>query len=135
MTFRAGRLAEVSIAGTDLSAYSDSCDLGIDIDVLDTTTFGNTWKTAIAGLIGGSFSMGGNYDPTATVGPQAVLWGVILGLVPVAVVFKPGGTATGQRTNSFSALITSYSESSTPDDKVVWSADYQITGAVTPTTQ
>lgn len=135
MAFVHGKNAEVTVNGTSLTAFSDTADLSIDVDTTETSVFGTTWKTSLPGLVGASFSIAGNYDPTVTTGPAAVLIGCINGGVPVAVVHKPGGTAAGQRTNSFNAIITSYSESSSVGDKVTFSADAIVTGAVTPTQQ
>ena len=131
MAARHGRNAAVYIGTTALSAYCDTVDLSIDNATADTTTFGSSWTTAIAGLNSGSVSLSGIYDPTATTGPQAVLWGVITGGTAWPIAHFPGGSASGQRTNTFSALITSYSESSPVADKVTFSVSLQITGAVT----
>lgn len=135
MAFRHGRFAQISVASNDLSSYCDTADLSIDIDTAETSAFGNTWKTHIAGLIGGTYNLSGSYDPTASTGPAAVLWSCITGGVPVTLVAKPGGTASGQRTNTFDALITSYSESDSIGDRVTFSADFIVTGAVTPAQQ
>lgn len=60
---------------------------------------------------------------------------VITGGVPVTIVYRPGGTATGQVQRSFSALITGYSESSPVGGIVTWKAGFLATGAVTSTIQ
>lgn len=135
MAARHGRFASITVNSKDLSTYADNLDLSIDVDTSDTSTFGVLWKTAIAGLIGATLSLSGNYDPTVTDGPADVLMACILAGVPVPVVHKPGGTASGQRTNSFNALITNYTEGSPVGDKVTFSASVLVTGAITPTTQ
>lgn len=135
MAFRHGKNAVVTINAVDLSTFCDSLDLDIDIDTGDTTTFGSTWKSALAGIPGAKLALTGFYDPTASTGPASALFAVITGAVPVAVVHKPGGTLSGQRTNSFNALITAYSESSPVGGIVSFKAAMLVTGAVTPTTQ
>lgn len=135
MVFRHGKNAYVSVNGVDLSTYSDSADIDFDIDTGDTTTFQSTWKSALGGIPGAKAAITGKYDPTAAVGPQAVLMGVITGGVPVTVVYRPGGTGTGQVQRSFSALITGYSESSPVGGIVTWKAGFLTTGAVTSSIQ
>ena len=51
------------------------------------------------------------------------------------LVHKPGGTASGQRTNSFNAIVTNYSESSPVGGIVTFKASLLATGAVTSVTQ
>lgn len=130
MAFRHGRFAEITIAANDLSDYCDTADLSIDVDTSDTSTFGSTWKTAITGMAGATVDLGGNYDPTATTGPAAVLTGLI-GDDPFAVEVFPGGDVTGQASRTFNAILTSYKESSPVGDKVTFSASLLVTGAVT----
>lgn len=138
MAFSHGRLAYVSVAGTDLSAYFNSTDMPIDIDNSDTTTFGASWRTNIAGLAGATFSLEGFWDPTASTGPAAVLFAAIATCqagTPVAIAFRPAGTGGGKATRTFNANITNYTEGSGIDDAVPISAAFQVTGAVTFGTQ
>lgn len=135
MAFRHGKNAQITINAVDLSTFCDSLDLAIDVDTADTTTFGSTWKSAIAGLAGAKLELSGAYDPTASTGPASAIFACITGGVAVAVVHKPGGTLTGQRTNSFNAIVTAYSESSPVGGRVGFKAGLLVTGAVTPTTQ
>lgn len=135
MAFRHGKSAVVTVNAVDLSTFCDNLDLSVDVDTADTTTFGSTWKSALVGLPGGKLEISGDYDPTATTGPASAIFACITGAVPVAVVHKPGGTLSGQRTNSFNAIVTNYSESSPVGGIVKFKASLLATGAVTPTTQ
>lgn len=135
MAFRHGKFGQLSVNSVDLSSFLTSMELPVAPEVADTTTMGSTWRSSIAGLLGATLSFEGLFDPTATTGPASALWTVFTGLAPVAVVHKPGGTASGQRTNSFSALMTAYDESSTLDGAITFSAEMVVTGAITPTTQ
>lgn len=135
MAFRHGKNAQISVNAVDLSSFCNNLDLSIDVDTADTTTFGSTWKSAVVGLPGAKLDLTGDFDPTTTTGPASALFTVITGGAAVAVVHKPGGTLTGQRTNSFNAILTSYSESSPVGGVVTFKASMLVTGAVTPTTQ
>lgn len=130
MAFRHGKYAEIEVNSVDLSAFCDSADLSIDIDTAETSTFGDTWKSHIAGLAGATVELAGNYDPTATTGPAAVLMALI-GAAAFPVVLHPGGDVTGQREHGFNAILTSYSESSPVGDKVTFSAGLLVDGAIT----
>jgi hypothetical protein len=135
MAFRHGKNAVVTVNAVDLSTFCDNLDLAIDVDTADTTTFGSSWKSALAGVAGAKLDLSGDYDPTASTGPASAIWACITGGVPVAIVHKPGGTASGQRTNSFNGIITNYTESSPVGGIVTFKASILATGAVTPTTQ
>lgn len=137
MAFRHGSKASITINSVDLSAYSDNLSLDITPETADTTGFGSTWRTHLPGLIGATLSVSGSYDPTATSGPAAAINDAITAQASagyVAVVDKPGGSGTGQRNNAFNAIVSGYNETSTVDDKVTWSAELTVTGAVTMTT-
>jgi hypothetical protein len=129
VAFHHGKAAEITVNSVALSTFCDTADLSIDIDTADTTTFGASWKTAIAGLAGGELEIAGNFDPTATTGPASALSDLI-GVAPFAVIYEPAGAASTQH-RTFNAILTNYSESSPVGDKVTFSATLLITGAVT----
>lgn len=131
MAFRHGKTASITVNSVDLSTFCDTLDLDISVDTADTSAFGSSWKSALAGMAGGTVSFSGSWDPTASTGPAAALWACITGGTAVAVVHKPGGTASGQRSNTFNAIVTSYTESAPVGDKVTFSGEMLITGAVT----
>lgn len=131
---RHGSKAYISVNGQDLSQYCNNADLAIEGDTADTSTFGNLWKTSIAGMIGAKLDLTGDYDPAAT-GPALVLIGCITGAVPVAVVYRPGGTLAGQLQHAFNVLVKSYAPSSPVGGAVTFKSALEVTGAVTTTTQ
>jgi hypothetical protein len=128
MAFRHGKSAALTLNTKDLSTFMTSMDLSIDLDAADTTTFGGTWKTSLAGIPGGKLEIAGNYDPTATTGPGAVLWAALTGATPVTGLIYPGGTASGQAlwTVTTGCLVTSYSESSPVGGIVTWKASIDL---------
>lgn len=132
MAFRHGRFAEITVNGTALSTFCDSAEINIDVDAAETTTFGKTWKTNIPGLAGGSVTLSGNYDPTASTGPSAVFTGLI-GAAAFPVLLHPGGNTSGQIRHSFNAVLTGYSESSAVSDKITFNAELILDGADTIT--
>ena len=131
---RHGLNAAVYIGTNNLSGYLDQADKSTDVDTAETTVFGNSWKQYLAGLIGTTLSISGSYDGTATTGPAALMETCIANGTAWTWKFFPGGSASGQRSHSFSAFVTNYSESSPVADKVTWSAEILATGTVTSTT-
>jgi len=128
--FRHGRFSEITVAGADLSDFCNSADLSIDVDTADTTTFQQTWKTALTGAAGGKVELKGDYDPTETTGPADVL-SALIGADPFAVTVYPGGNVQGQGSRAFNAILTNYGESSPVGGVVTFSASLMVTGAVT----
>ena len=131
MAFRAGRTAAFYIGTTNLSAYLDSIDFPISVGTSDTTTFGSAWTTGIVTLNSATISISGGYDPTASTGPAATLQSMISGGTAWPFAHFPGGSVSGQRTRTGSCFITSYTETSAAADKVVFAAEFMVTGTVT----
>lgn len=133
MAFRQGRLAEVTVNAVALSTFCDNMTFDRNVDSMETSTFTATDKSFLPGLKGGQLTLAGAYDPTVTTGPAAVLEG-LLGSNPVAILAYPGGNITGQRSHSFTAMVTNYSESSSMADNVTFACTLLISGAVTSVT-
>jgi hypothetical protein len=114
VAFRHGKNGSLTLNTKDLTAFLDNVDFSMDLDTADSTTFGATWKTSLAGIPSGKLDVSGFYDPTATTGISAVLRSAFLGATPVTGLFYPGGNVTGQElwTITTGCLVTSYSVSS-----------------------
>lgn len=113
---------------TDISAYCDSVDLPLTADTAETSTFGSTAKSYIAGLKDSTLSVSGIWDATA----DATL-AAIVGLTGT-FEYGPAGSTAGLIKYTGECICTSYSTSAPVGDKVTFSAEFQVTGAVTRTT-
>jgi hypothetical protein len=135
MAFRHGKNAELTLNSKALSTFLTSLETSWDLDTADTTTFGATWKSALAGIPGGSISLAGYYDPTATTGPADVLWSAFVGAVPVTGLIYPGGNVAGQRlwTITSGCLVTSYKETSQVNGNVAFTATIDVVVLPVPT--
>ena len=131
MAFKAGRSASILVNSVDLSTFCNQVDLTNGSDTGEVTAFGASWKAYLATLLSGGLTLAGTYDPTASTGPIAVLTAAITGLAAVPIVYKPGGTATGQESASFSALLTNLQISSPVGGICTFSCQVQATGAIT----
>jgi hypothetical protein len=134
VAFKHGKSAELWVGTNNLSTFLDQADKSTDVDTAETTTFGKGWKTYLAGLVGSTLSFSGSYDGVNTTGPASILETCIANGTAWTWKYFPGGSATGQRLNSFSAFVTNYSESAPVADKVTFSGALIADGTVTSST-
>jgi hypothetical protein len=99
--------ASVSIAGTDLSTSITNITLETKYDIIETTTFGNTAKTRVAGLADNSISLDFLQDFAAS-SVEATIY-PLLGTTQTIIV-KPvsGSTTTTNPQYTVSALISDW---------------------------
>lgn len=129
MAFRHGKNAAFTLNAVALATFINSMEMNFDLDIADTTTYGATWKSGLPGIPGGTISLEGFYDPTATTGPGAVLFPLLTAGTAVTGLVYPGGTASGQNlyTITSGCIVTSYNESSPVGDIVSWTAEVMVT--------
>jgi hypothetical protein len=131
MAFVHGKTTKITIATKDISPYTKTSSFEKSADVHDTTGYGATDHTKAGGLGDGKFTCSGTYDNTASTGPRNALLALVG--TTVAVVRNPEGTGTGKPNDAFSGVLTKYVETNPVDDMVTWSAEVEISGAVTTT--
>lgn len=114
---------------TNRSTYFDSFDFPMDLDEVETTTFGGTGdKTYIPGLSGKEFSASGNHDATI----DGHLYGIHNGKDTVDFDYCPIANSSGNVKYSGSFFLKSYAVNvSSPGETVTFSATFRIVGAVT----
>jgi len=88
MAFLHGRLTSVWFNEHSLTPYLNSAGLSATGDTADTTVFGNTWKTAVAGQGSATASFGGFHDVDLTELDQGAL-----GQDSGVLTYCPGGGA------------------------------------------
>lgn len=105
MAFKHGKSASVLLDGADISAYFHAAEVSVEVDTGETTTFGSSWKSYIAGNAGGTFDFSGYFDPTWN-----DTWDNI-GDAPGAVLtFGPSGSALGDKVRLVKVLTSAYGE-------------------------
>lgn len=111
MAFKHGKSTAVWLGGKDLSPYLNAADFSVDIDTADTTVFGSSWKTALAGVGSAKADFNGLYDPTMT-DLQSLLT-LDPGVAATVLTIAPAGAlAIGDRARLLDVIETAYSESS-----------------------
>ena len=98
------------------------------IDTAETTAFGSSNKSYIVGLKDTTISVSGIWDATVD--------GYISGTEPASrsFIYGPAGSTSGNVKYTGEAIMTNYSQSNPVGDVVTFTADFQVTGAVTRTT-
>jgi len=115
---------------TDVSSYVNNVDFPQTADVAETSVLGATNKTFIVGLKDASMSIAGLWDATM----DAIL-GVVVGQsATLSFEYSPEGTSSGKVKFTGEMICTNYAPTSPVGDVVGYSADFQITGAVTRAT-
>ena len=93
----------VTFGTTDISSYVTSVTLGTTLDVVETTAFGNTARTRVAGLADNSVSLEFNQDYAA-----GALEATIYPTIGTAVSMTVRPVAGSSPAYSFSALVTEW---------------------------
>jgi len=123
-------------AGTlsTLTSYVDQWSISNSIDMAETTTMGSEVKTFLSGVSDATISVSGLYDSTATTGPDAVLNGLV-GLETTSTFeLGPEGSTSGKVKYTGECFLTGYQITDSAGDAVKFTADFQVTGAITKTT-
>lgn len=124
----------ITINGTNFSTSLASVELPIEVEEQETTAFGSTWRTRIAGLQSGSITLEFHQD-FAAAAIDSVIW-PLLG-TNATVTVRPAGSATSATNPAFSGtfLVTSYTPfNSTTGDLATSSLTWPLTGALTRAT-
>ena len=121
------KLDNASGSLTDISSFVNNVDFPETADVSETTTLGADNKTYIAGLKDATISLAGLWDATA----DAIFGAVVGQSATLSYEYSPVGTASGKIKYTGEAILTSYAISSPVGEAVGYSADLQVSGAVT----
>ena len=126
--------ASVTFASTDISSFVSSVTLSTSLDVVDTTSFGNTARTRVAGLADNQITVE-FFQDFASGQLESVVFTTIG--TSVAMVIKPvsGSTTATNPSYSFNALVTEWQPlSGAVGELATISASWPISGAITKAT-
>jgi hypothetical protein len=98
------------------------------------TAFGDAGEKSIPGIPNVAFSIAGSFDSTATTGPNAVLNGLRTATATATFEYGPEGATTGNVKFTGECWLTDYKVDAAVGNKVPYTADFQVDGAVTSTT-
>ena len=131
-TFRHGKstVFKVDNSGgslTDISNTLTDVSFPRSVDTAETSAFGDSAKTYIVGLSDATVSVSGNYDATV----DAHLSGVLGQAATLSFEYGPEGSTSTFVKYTGECILTSYEKSGAIGDVVTYSAEFQVTGAVT----
>ena len=116
----AGSLTDISNTLTDVSVPPS-------VDTAETSAFGSSAKSYVVGLTDATLSVSGNFDATV----DAHLAAIVGKADSVSFEYGPEGSTATFVKYTGEAFLTSYEKSGAIGDVVTYSAEFQITGAVT----
>lgn len=111
----------------DLSSFINEASMPRDIETAETTAFGSSAKSYITGLTDATISISGMFDSVA----DGYLAGVVGQSATLSFEYGPLGSTASMIKYSGECILTSYELSSPVGDVVTFSADLQVTGAIT----
>jgi hypothetical protein len=112
---------------TDISAYCDSVDFPQSVETAETTTFGDSNKDYIVGLKDSTVSFSGKWDSAL----DAILAPILGQAASVSFQYGPAGSTVTNVKYTGECFLTSYQVTGSVGDVVTFSAEAQVTGAVT----
>jgi len=126
--------ASITFASTDVSSYVSSVTLSTSLDVVDTTSFGNTARTRVAGLADNQVTIEFFQDFGSGL-LESIVYPTIG--TSAAMVIKPvAGTTTATNPSySFNALVSEWQPlSGAVGELSTASVTWPISGAITKAT-
>jgi hypothetical protein len=126
--------ASVTFASTDVSSYVSSITLSTSLDVVDTTSFGNTARTRVAGLADNQVTIEFFQDFGSGL-LESIIYPTIG--TSAAMVIKPvaGSTTATNPQYAFNALVSEWQPlSGAVGELATASVTWPISGAITKTT-
>lgn len=125
---------KVTINGTNFSTSLASVELPVEIDEQETTAFGSSWRTRIAGLKSGSITLEFHQDFGAS-SIDATLWPLLGTNATVSVTPTSSTVSASNPTYSGEFLVTQYTPyASTVGDLATLSVTWPLNGALTRAT-
>lgn len=141
MAFVHGKTSKFSIdnaAGSpvDISAYCDDISFSRNLDTAEVSTFGDSAKEYLIGMSDATISVSGKFDADGASTVDAVLSGILGASATSSFEYVPGGGSIGSSNPGYQGecWLTSYEVSGSIGDAVSFSADFQVTGAITRAT-
>jgi hypothetical protein len=126
--------AYVLFGSTDLSDHISSISLSSTFDIVETTAFGNTAKTRVAGLADNSVTLEFHQD-YATSSVEQTIYPTLGTAVTIAVKPVNGTTTAGNPQYSFSAVVSEWTPlNGAVGELATASVSWPISGAITKTT-
>jgi hypothetical protein len=122
---------KISVAGTDFSTNLNSVELAQEADDLETTAFGQGWRTRIGGLYNATVTL--NFMQDFGSGSVDAVLNPLLGSIATVIIQSASGTVSAtQPKYTATCLVTQYSPfASSVGDIATLSVSWPVSGTVT----
>lgn len=131
-TFRHGKnsVFKVDNSGgtlTDISNVLNNVSFPREIETVETTSFGSSYRTYVVGFQNATISIEGTWDATV----DAHLAGILGQDATVSFEYGPEGSTSTYVKFTGESYMTSYETSGAVGEVVTFSAEFQVSGAIT----
>lgn len=130
MAFVHGKNTKVFYNGYDLSSYLNAISIARSAEQADTTTFGASYKTFVAGFTDATVSLGGYFDGDSNAIDQLLAASLGSDTPGVLTFSTEAADAVGDVAYQASSKTTSYEVTSSLTEAVAISAEVQCSGQV-----
>jgi hypothetical protein len=121
---------KITVAGVDFSANLNSVELSQEADELETTAFGQTFRTRIGGLKTGSVTL--NFMQDFGAGSVDATLNPLLGSIATVIIQSAGTVSATQPKYTAECLVTQYSPfASSVGDIATLSVTWPTSGTIT----
>lgn len=121
---------KITVAGVDFSTNLNSVELSQEADDLETTAFGQSWRSRIGGLNSASVTL--NFMQDFAAGSVDATLNPLLGSIATVIIQSASGTVSAtQPKYTATCLVTSYSPfASSVGDIATLSVTWPVSGTV-----
>jgi len=131
-TFRHGKnsVFKVDDSGAtlrDISNVLNNVSFPREVETVETTSFGSSYRTYVVGFQNATISIEGTWDATV----DGYLAGILGQDATVSFEYGPEGSTAGYVKFSGEAYCTSYETSGAVGEVVTFTAEFQVSGAIT----
>jgi hypothetical protein len=121
---------KITVAGVDFSTNLNSVELSQEADDLETTAFGQSWRSRIGGLNNASITL--NFMQDFAAGSVDATLNPLLGSIATVIIQSASGTVSAtQPKYSATCLVTAYSPfASSVGDIATLSVTWPVSGTV-----
>ena len=121
---------KITVAGVDFSTNLNSVELSQEADDLETTAFGQSWRSRIGGLNNASITL--NFMQDFAAGSVDAILNPLLGSIATVIIQSASGTVSAtQPKYTAECLVTSYSPfASSVGDIATLSVTWSVSGTV-----
>lgn len=123
-----GKDTDIYWGGYDLTGWFNDISMSADGETADTTTFGNSWATKIAGIKDGSFDMSGIFDGAQNAVDERL--NATLGTASNVFSYYPQGDVQGNPAYITSGVHINYEVGASIGDAVTVSAGIEQSGGI-----